>query len=361
MTPCGRRASGRRGTPRERCTTMASSVVPPILPQKSSARSLRRLAISARRTVAVVATVILVSTVGTQPSLAQYTPGIPAAVDPGTPTFGGSSTPVPNPPVAYDPTQNMLQNIFNADVAAGGTSYWVDRILARPFLSGDSTSLYTRGRGLYMYTHTPGTLGFAGGYAYRERPTGASQNLYTITISGATLTETTSSRVQYPSFYDATFTATGLSVRQRKFITDNNVAVTYLTITNTSGTSTTRTITASSPIATTASGSELTGTVTARYGLTTMFPRLSGDSFTVSGTSLTRSVTIGAGASVSLKLQLGMLTNELPESSTDYTRFRNLSANTAWLTQMQEYNLFWVNNVAYVDIPNKNVEKISYY
>ena len=161
---------------------------------------------------------------------------------------------MPAPPVAYDPTQNMLQAIFNADVAAGGTSYWIDRILARPFLSGDSTSLYTRGRGLYMYTHTPGTLGFAGGYAYRERPTGASQNLYTITISGATLTETTAQRMQYPSYYTAAFTATGLNVTEKKFITDNNVAVTSLTITNTGGASTTRTLTASSPIATTASG-----------------------------------------------------------------------------------------------------------
>ena len=211
-----------------------------------------------------------------------------------------------------------------------------------------------------MYAHTPAPS-FASSYAYRERPTGSSQNMYAMAISGVTLTETTSARVQYPSYYDATFTATGLSVRQRKFITDNNVAVTYLTITNTSGSSTTRTVTASSPIATTASGSELTGTVTARYGLTTMFPRFSGDSFTVSGTSLTRSVTIGAGASVSLKVQLGMLTNELPESSTDYTRFRNLGANTAWLTQMQEYNLFWVDDVAYNDIPDKNVQKISYY
>ena len=97
----------------------------------------------------------------------------------------------------------MLQAIYNADVAAGGTSYWIDRILARPFLSSDSTSLYTRGRGLYMYAHTPGTLGFAGGYAYRERPTGASQNLYTIAISGATLAETTAQRMQYPSYYTA--------------------------------------------------------------------------------------------------------------------------------------------------------------
>jgi len=334
---------------------MASSVVPPdILPQT-------RFATVARRTVAVLATIVLVSTVGTQPALALYTPGIPAAVDPGTPTFGGSATPVPAPPVAYDPTQNMLQNIFNADVAAGGTSYWVDRILARPFLSGDSTSLYTRGRGLYMYTHTPGTLGFAGGYAYRERPTGASQNLYTLAVSGVTLTETTSSRIQYPSHYTAAFTATGLNVTEKKFITNNNVAVTSLTLTNTGSGSATWTVTATSPIATTASGSELVGTVAARYALTTMRPRFSGDSFTVSGTNLTRSVTLGAGASVTFKVQLGMLTDELPESSTDYTRYRNLDANTAWLTQMKEYNQFWVDNVAYIDIPDKNVQKISYY
>ena len=109
----------------------------------------------------------------TTAALAHYTPGIPAAVDPGTPNFAGSANPVPAEPASFDPTRNMLQAIFDADVAAGGTSYWFDRILARPFLSGDSTALYTRGRGLYMYTHTPGTLGFAGGYAYRERPTGS--------------------------------------------------------------------------------------------------------------------------------------------------------------------------------------------
>src|SRR5262245_43542052 len=194
-----------------------------------------------RRLVPFAATILLVAGLFTSPGLAAYTPGIPAAVDPGDPTYAGSSTPVPAPPASYDPTASMLQAIFNADVAAGGTSYWFDRILARPFLSSDSTSLYTRGRGLYMYTHTPGTLGFAGGYAYRERPTGASQNLYTITISGATLTETTSQRIQYPSHYTATFTATGLRVTEKKFITYNNTAVTSLTITNTGGATTTST------------------------------------------------------------------------------------------------------------------------
>src|SRR6185295_8394154 len=319
---------------------------------------------SHRRMLTLTSSLVLclaAATLPAPPALAHYTPGIPAAVDPGTPNFTGSANPVPAEPASFDPTRNMLQAIFDADVAAGGTSYWFDRILARPFLSGDSTALYTRGRALYMDTHTPGTLGFAGGYAYRERPTGASQNLYTLAISGATLAETTSQRTQFPSYYQSVFTATGLSVTQKKFITQNNVAVTGLTITNTSGSSTTRTITASSPIATTASGAELTGSVGIRYGLTTIFPRLSGDSFTVSGTNLTRTVTIAAGASVSFKVQLGTLANELPESSTDYQRFRGLDANTAWLTQLREYNRFWVDNVAYLDIPNKNVEKISYY
>jgi len=313
---------------------------------------------------------LVMTTVTPAPALAAYTPGIPAAVDPGTPTFGGVANPIPAEPVSFDPTRNMLQAIFDADVAAGGTSYWMDRILARPFLSGDSTSLYTRGRALYMYTHAPGTLGFAGsgtgpngggGYAYRQPPTTSVTNLYTLSISGATLAETTSQRMQFPSYYQSVFTATGLSIQQRKFITFNNVAVTNLTITNTSGASTTRTITASSPIATTASGSELTGNVTIRYGLTTISPRFSGDSFTVSGTSLTRTVTIAAGASVTLKVQLGALANELPESSTDYQRFRAMNPNTAWMTQMREYNQFWATNVPYIDIPNKNVEKISYY
>ncbi len=320
-----------------------------------------RKASARRRRIALTAVAVLAASLFAAPGFAAYTPGIPAAVDPGDPTFAGSSTPVPAPPVSYDPTTSTLQAIYNADVAAGGTSYWFDRVLARPFLSSDSTSLYTRGRGLYMYAHTPATLGFAGGYAYRERPTGASQNLYTVAISGVTLTENTAQRVQYPSYYTAQFTATGLTVTEKKFITYNNVAVTVLTLQNTGTSSTTRTLTASSPVATTASGSELIGTVSARYALTTVRPRFSGDSFTVSGTSLTRSVTIAAGASVTLKVQLGALTDELPESTTDYNRYRGYDGNTAWMNQMAEYNQFWVDNVPYVDIPDKNVEKISYY
>jgi hypothetical protein len=290
------------------------------------------------------------------------------------PPFTGAANPIPAEPATFDPSHSMLQAIFDADVAAGGESYWFDRILARPFrdTSSGERSLMTRGRALYMYTHNPSVLGFAGqgtgangggGYAYRQPPTTSVVNLYTIAVSGDALTETTARRVQTPSYYSALFTRAGLSVAEKKFITDNDVAVTDLTLTNTSDAPLSTTLTASSPIATTpsADGTELTGQVTIRYGLTTIFPRMSGDGFTASGSTLARTVSLDPGASVSLKVQLGAIAHEIPASATDYQRYRAMDPRTAWLTQMYEYNKFWVDKVPYLDIPDKNVEKISYY
>ncbi len=304
---------------------------------------------------------------------ARYTPGEPPGIDPGEPVFTGSPSPIPPEPAANDPSRRMLQAIYDADIAAGGTSYWFDRVLARPFLSNSDSTLMTRGRALYMYTHNPRTLGFGaggtganggGGYAYRQPPTtGAPQSLYTIAVTGVTLTEDTAQRLQYPSYFSAVFTGAGLSVAEKKFITDNNVAVTDLTLTNTGTTTLATTVTATSPIATTASvdGSELTGQVAIRYALTTIFPRFSGDGFMASGTNLSRAVSLDPGASLTMKVQLGAIAGELPASTTDYQRYRDYDANSAWLTQMREYNRFWVDTVPYLDIPDKNVEKISYY
>ena len=70
--------------------------------------------------------------------------------------------------------------------------------------------------------------------------------MYTVTISGATLTETTAERRQYPSHWRSTHTATGLRIEQTKFITQNNVAVTLLDVTNTGTEPTTRTVTVAS-------------------------------------------------------------------------------------------------------------------
>ena len=257
-----------------------------------------------RRSAILVALALLASLApATTTGALAADPQIPPAVDPGTPTFGGVPDPIPAPPAEFDPTRNMMAAIYAADTANGGDSFWLDRILERPFLdnSAGERNLLTRGRALYMYTHDPAVLGFAGrgtgangggGYAYRQPPTTSVVNLYTLTISDATLAETTSARVQHPSFFASRFTGGGLRVDERKFITYNDAAITELTITNTGSSPTTRTITARSPIATNASndGTELTGTVPIRYGLTTIHPRLSGDGFTTAGSALTRSI-----------------------------------------------------------------------
>jgi hypothetical protein len=336
----------------------------------------------ARRATVLAACCSLVAGLqfGAGPADAAYQPGIPAAVDPGTPTFGGAADPVPAEPAALDPSRSVLQAIYDADLAAGGTSFWFDRILARPFsAAAGETSLLTRGRALFMYTHSPGALGFASGgtgngqggqgngWAYRQplAPTTPAtvRDLYTVAVSGGPLTEETAQRVQYPSHYSARFSRAGLTVAERKFITDNNVAVTDLTLTNTGAEPASVTLTANSPIATTpaAGGTELSGSVTLRYAVTTIFPRFSGDGFAVAGTGLTRDVTLAPGASTTVKVQLGAIAAELPGSAADYRRYRGYDPTTAWLTQLREYNRFWVDNVPYVDIPDKNVEKISYY
>ena len=175
-------------------------------------------------------------------------------------------------------------------MAAGGTSYWFDRVLERPFLSNNDSYLYTRGRALYMFTHQAGTLGFANGWAYRERPTGANQAMYTVAISDATLSEVTAERRQYPSHWSSAHTATGPADRaeevhhaqqRRGHAAERHQHRRRADDADGHG---------ASPLATTSAalGTELTGSVNARYGLTTITPRLSADGFTVSGTTLTR-------------------------------------------------------------------------
>jgi hypothetical protein len=298
---------------------------------------------------------------GAEAARADYQPGMPPDIDPGTPTYGGAAEPVPPEPATA--TTSRLAAIYEADRARGDGSYWFDRVLERPFLSNQDSHLYTRGRALYMYTHQAGPLGFAGGYAYRERPTGNNQSLFTVAVQGTTLTETTASRRQYPSHWSSVHEAPGLRVAQRKFITHENVAVTVLTLTNTGTEPTTRTLVAGSPIATMPAtlGSELTGTVTARYGLTTVTPRLSGDGFAVSGTSLTRTITLDPGQSTTLKVLLGATTKELPGSSADYERYRGYDPETAFATHVRDYNRWWVDNVPYLDVPDQNVKKMAYY
>jgi hypothetical protein len=318
------------------------------------------------------------------PGLSAFEPGIPPGIDPGVPTYSGGA-PIAAEPVGFDPARSMLERIYQADLAAGGESFWFDRMLERPAGGSGGNTLYTKGRALYMYTHNPAVLGFAGqglstnanggGAAYREAVQvgnnncqggiNAQCNLYSVTVSGAAFTEATAERRQYPSHWSSVHTAQGVTVRQRKFITYNNVAVTVLEITNVSGQPATRTVTAATPSWVTqsasADGTERIGTFNTRYDTTTVSTRFSGEGFTATGNNLVRTIDVGPGQSVTLKLQLGAIAEEIPESGPEYERYRDYEPLEAWRVHLAEYNRWFVDNVPYIDVPDDNVKKMSFY
>ena len=125
----------------------------------------------------------------------------------------------------------------------------MDRVLERPFLSNqDSLPLHPRPRAVHVHPQRR-HAGVRNGWAYRERPTGANQALYTVTIPARRSPRPPRSAASTRATGEL-HTATGLRVGQRKFITHNNVAVTLLTVTNTDAEPTTRTVTVGSPLAT---------------------------------------------------------------------------------------------------------------
>ncbi|MFI1359328.1 discoidin domain-containing protein [Streptomyces sp. NPDC020898] len=281
-------------------------------------------------------------------------PPAAAAQTIGFPTFSGPA--IPAPPVAYTPG-DMMRSIYDAE--SSGTDFWMDRLLAR---SGDDPAgpwLMSRGRALFMKTHDPAVLGFGGQAAYWESI--SNNNAYTVAITPGTFTEQVSQRRQMPSHWNSVHTGGAVTVNQTKFITDNNVAVTNLSIRNNGSSSTTLQLRATSPYATTGTGSELTGQVNAYNNLTTLRPRLTGDGFTVSGGGLNRSVTVAAGATVTAKVVMGFVTDEIPQSLTEYNAYAGYSNATAFATHVRAYNLWWAQNVPYIDVPEPAIKKSVYY
>ncbi|MGW6929197.1 discoidin domain-containing protein [Lentzea sp. NPDC054927] len=272
----------------------------------------------------------------------------------GYPSFTGPS--IPAPPVGYS-TGSTMRAIYDAESA--GTDFWMDRLLARPGNDPAGNFLMTRGRGLFMYTHNPAVIGFGGRSAYWDDLSG--QNAYSVVVSPGTFTEQVNSRVQKPSHYKGVFTSGSIRVETTKFITHNNVAVTNLAVVNTGGSPATLQLRATSPYATTASGNELTGSRPVKNNLTTIRPRLAGDGFGVNNGGLDRSITVGAGQTVTTKVAMGFLTTEIPESSTEYQSYRGYSPETAFATHVRAYNRWWADNIPYIDVPDPAIKKNVYY
>ena len=283
----------------------------------------------------------------------QAAPAAHAAQPIGYPTFTGSA--IPAPPVGYS-TGDTMQAIYDAE--SGGTDFWMDRLLAR---TGNDPApvLMTRGRGAFMYTHNPSVIGFGGNAAYWDNI--SSQNAYAITASPGTFTEQVAQRRQTPSHWRSVHTSGSIRLEVSKFITHNNVLVTNLNVVNTGSGSATVQLQAASPYATSGSGTELTGTRAVKNNLTTLYPRFSGDGFAAASGALTRSVTVAAGQSVTTKVQLGFVTNEIPQSLTEYTTYRGYAPATAFATHVREYNRWWSQNVPYIDVPEPAIKKNIYY
>jgi len=273
----------------------------------------------------------------------------------GYPSFSGTSS-IPAPPVAMT-TGDTMQAMYDAEKS--GTDFWMDRLLARTGNDPAGTWLMSRGRAVFMKTHDPAVLGFGGQVAYWESI--SNQAAFTVTAGSGSWSETVASRWQAPSYWKSTHTSGSLRIVQTKFITNNNVAIDNLAISNTGTASQTVALRVTSPYATTVSGTDLTGSRAVKNNLTTIYPRLSGDGMTAASGALTRSVTLAAGASTTVKVQMGFVANEIPESLTDYNSYKAQTADDAFATHVRAYNLWWAQNLPYLDVPDAAIKKEIYY
>ncbi|MBB2910800.1 hypothetical protein FHS43_002063 [Streptosporangium becharense] len=282
----------------------------------------------------------------------------PALVAPdplGWPSFTGGD-PVPDEPVAYHP-RHTLKEIYKKE--KGGDSYWIDRMLARPGDDPAGPWLMTRGRALFMKEHDPAVVGFGGRVAYWESVD--DRDAYTVSL-GTDLREDVAGRLQTPSHWKGEYTGDGLAVTVKKFITHQNVAVTTLAVTNTGTAQRDVPVTVESPYTTSADGDrELTGVVTAKNRLTTIFPRLSGDGLKARDGKLTGTLSIAPGATARTKVQMGFVTEELPASREEYDGYKGRSPEKALRRHLQDYNAWWAENLPYIDVPDENIKKFVYY
>ena len=313
----------------------------------------------------------------------------PAALDIGYPTFKNTELldevyDLSKLGVSYS-EKDIMMAIYKQDLANGGDSFYMDRILAREGVcngnagsngNADGNTFLTRGRALYMYTSSPSVIGFGGNTAYHQ-PLGRG-NLVRVLFSNAdgslTTKEDTSKRVNAPSNWSSTYSVgSNLTLDVVKFIHQENVAVTTMTLTNKSAEDQAITVAADSIFATepgkvTVNGAEqteLTGTCASPAGLTTIYARMTGDGFEAASSDdycwLSRDVTVPAGGSVELKVVIAFTTEEIPESTEQYLRFAGLGNLEAVRAQKAEYNLYWAENLPYIDVPKKAVQKAIDY
>lgn len=310
---------------------------------------------------------------GNEDDVGLYTDGLTDTMDIGDPTFLNEDQVAAalEPGVPYT-AGSMHQSIFERDLAAGGTDYYLDRILGVSGTSGNNV-LQTRGRTLYMRGGSNfGVMGFAGS-AYAGGPNNLG-NLYTVTVPGQTVAEVGAERFNAPSHARGQYTigTTGVVAEQTRAITYDNVAVTALTFRNPGAEAVTFTVRAAAPLATTSTDApdELTGTRTLTSGannglLDTPWSRvtigLKAAGFTRNGSTLDREVTVPAGGSAELSVVGVLYSDALPDSRAGFHDYAELSPSEATRTAITEFNRRWAADIPYIDVPDPAVEKAIVY
>ncbi|WP_456361859.1 Ig-like domain-containing protein [Xanthomonas arboricola] len=292
----------------------------------------------------------------------------------GAPQFRGLAHPLPDASVAFAP-DGQLARIYAADLEHGagkapGQDFWIDRMLVREGSAGgfDDTNnwLFTRGRAAYLTAHLPWVPGFVGQAAYWHA-TDYDAFFRIESFQGNSpvhWAERAQQRWQTPSYFSTVFedAAAGVRMHLVKYITEQNVAVASIVLSSLDGAAHTLMVQALSPMAQHADGNELTGAFDAYNSITTVFPRLSGDGFRAEGQRLQREVAVPAtGQAPAIKLQLGLLTNELPEARADYLRIAAQTPQQAYQQHVASYNRWWVDNLPYLDTPDENIDKSLFY
>ena len=345
---------------------------------------------TSRRTAAVTAaTVVAAGLLALQPQAAHatdpilpgnegdvgvYTNGANHSMDIGEPTYNNSAGTVSalQPSVPFS-AGNMQQSQFDADLAAGGTSYYLDRILGVQGNIG-SAILMTRGRSLYMRGVSNANftaMGFSGS-AYAGGPNNLG-NFYTVTVPGQTVTEVAANRFNAPSHAKTRYNvgSTGVTIDQTKLITYDNVALTALTLTNPGASDVNLTVRTAAPLATTPDGTDgFKGRKTLTSGsnnglLDTPWQdvnvRLKAKGFTANGTNLERTVTVPAGGSTSLSITGVLYPDTLPQSYDSFLQYEDMAPADAVREGITAFNRRWAQDIPYINVPDPGVEKAIVY
>lgn len=325
-------------------------------------------------TMALVPTAAFADVVpGNESDVGVYTNGQTDSMDIGDPTYLNLDEVAGKLAPGVDWTAgSMHDRIFDKDLAAGGTDYYLDRVLGVTG-TANNTVLQTRGRSLYMRGGSNwGVMGFAGS-AFAGGPNSLG-NFYTVVVPGQTVAEVGAQRFNAPSHAKSRFTigATGVVADQRRFVTHDNVAVTAITFSNPGAAPQTFTVRAASPLATGAGDAtdELVGSRTltsgANNGLvdsawSTVRIGLKADGFTRSGANLDREITVPAGGSIDISVVGALYSDGMPAGKGELQEYAELTPAEAFKTGVTDFNRRWAEDIPYIDVPDAGIEKAIVY